>query len=156
MGIHLRVERTSYAATIDHLTARRTQIYQRAFPEKAVPPGAALRLRSECIKLEGLTERATIETPDLKPSSLETFDLLHDVTAAIPADLKLHVNEIQVDDRGIRLAGQTTSHTAAGKLVQELSAIPSLTVEPPRTKLRKDRTVDFRIRAERGNHGNDE
>ncbi|MGD2111015.1 MAG: hypothetical protein PVI86_16685 [Phycisphaerae bacterium] len=149
LGLQLRVDNLSYAATMDEFGALRTRVYGQAFPGEPAPPGAALRLRSECIKLEGLTERTVIETSDLRPNSLGTFDLLHDVTSAIPANLRLYVNEILVDDRGIRLAGQTTSHAAAGELVQQLNAIEKLVVDPPRTKLRKDQTVDFRIRAER-------
>jgi hypothetical protein len=148
-AIQLTLQNHKYGKSFDQLNALRADVYAGVFPGVPTPAGAAFRLRSECIKLEGLTQQGPIERSDLTPDSLQAFDLLHDVTVAIPAELKLYVTEISLDDGGIRLAGQTTSHAAAGDLVRRLNAVPGIAVHPPRTKLRKDHTVDFRIRATR-------
>ena len=147
LAIRLCIDNLSYAAAANELRPLRNQIYQTVFPDADPSPAAALRLRSERIKLEALTDRGDVKARDLSSSALDTFELLHKVMAHIPVDLKVHVNDIVLDDQGIRLAGQTTGHGAAGDLVRQLNKAPGLTVDPPRTKLRKDGTVDFRVRA---------
>lgn len=123
-----------------------SEMYGNVFPGAALQPGAALRVRSERIKLEGLTGSVEVD-PAGGPSNLVSFELLHAVTAGIPAAMKLNLSEVIIDEDGIRLAGQTTSHEAAGELVRSLNEAAGVRADPPRTKLRPDKTVDFRIAA---------
>ncbi len=150
-AIRLCADNAVYSSVIDTSLRDQTRIYQDVHPDKPVPYGAALRLQSERIGLEATTAGPT-DTPAtawLHRSGLDAFTTLHEVTSRIPSGLKLYVNEIQLDDVGITLSGQTTSHGAAGDIVRELNELTTLSVDPPRTKRRQDKTVDFRIRAVR-------
>jgi len=149
LGLRLRLDNLRHVQAITELGPTRDAIYAEVFPGQAVTSGAALRVESERIKLQGLTSNKQEGDAFAAPRPLEVFELLQSVTAAAPEQLKLFVNELVVDDQGLRLIGQTTSHSAAGDLVQALNRVPSIDVEPPRTKLRNDRTVDFHIHAAR-------
>ena len=83
----------------------------------------------------------------LKTNGRQPLELLLRLTEHIPPNLKLHVTNIVVDDTNFKIVGQTTDHGAAGHLVQALNEMTGCEVDPPRTKLRKDRTVEFQIRA---------
>ncbi len=149
LAVRMRVDIVSHAHAMNELRELRADIYRQAFPDQPIPPGASLRLQSERIKLEGLTETATGRGNSIDLNGLAAFELLQQAVARIPSGLKLHVTEIGVNHSALRISGQTTSHSAAGELVQQLNQIPMLAVDPPRTKLRKDRTVEFKIHARR-------
>ena len=152
LGVRLRADNMRYNEAVRDLLPLRAGIYENVFPDETPPPTAALRLRSECIKLEGLTERGDSTRPDPNSSGLAAFQLLHIVMANMPASLRLHVREITLDSLGLRFSGQTTGHGVAGDLVQQLNQVPGITVDPARTKMRKDGTVDFLIRVTRNTH----
>jgi len=57
LAIRLCIDNLSYAAAANELRPLRNQVYQTVFPDAAASPAAALRLRSERIKLEALTDR---------------------------------------------------------------------------------------------------
>ena len=153
LAVRMRVEITSYACGLEELIPLANAAYRHVFPDVTPPPGAAMRLRSERIKLAALTEASQSSEAALQGGGLVSLRLLEQVISRIPKEVKLDVTEIVVDDRSVRVSGRTTSHGAAGELVQMLGGVPSLAVDPPRTKLRKDHTVDFWVHAERGGHG---
>jgi hypothetical protein len=128
-------------------------LYASAFPGQPVPPGAALRLRSERLKLAALTGPADLAS---KPEdALATLQILHAVNTHIPENMKLFINEIVLEPDELHLAGQTTSHDAAGLLVKSLNQSPGLEADPPRTKLRPDKTTDIRLVARKKVEPND-
>ena len=146
LGVRLRMDNVAHHNAADRLRSLQSEIYQAVFPGSVVP-AAAMRLRSERIKLEGMTNQRGEGKDNLNTSGLVAFELLHEVMVRVPDNMKLFVQQIELDARGIRLSGQTTSHSAAGDLVKAIGNVQGMAVDPPRTKLRKDGTVDFRIRA---------
>jgi hypothetical protein len=155
IGTSLRIDNRRYETAASELRPLGEAAYTRVFPDAVVPVGASLRLRSERISVEGLTQGSGPGVAAVRDSALETFQLLHAVTANVPPEVKLHVDEITLDSQGLKLAGRTTSHHAAGELVRTLNLNTDLSVAPPRTKLRTDKTVDFSIRATRGDAEDD-
>jgi len=151
LACYFHVEGSRYAAAVETLRHRCGEVYREATASETVPPAAALRLRSERIKLEGLTDTGGA-MPDARASGLASLELLHTITAHVPPEVKLHVDEVLLDEAGVRVSGQTTSHNAAGEIVQQLNTVPGLVVDPPRTKLRRDKTVDFRLHVRRQEH----
>ena len=147
IGFKFRIDNTVVARGIDALVPIRNDIYLQAFPGLTPPPEAALRLRSERIKLEGLTDRGDKKTDIQWGNGLRLFELMHDILNQLPDDLKLAISEILLDERTVSFTGRTTSHGQAGQLVHALNQIPAISADPPNTKLRKDHTVDFRINA---------
>lgn len=146
-GVKLRIENIRIAHGLDELRPKRSEIYAQVYPGETVPPEAALRLRSERIKLEGLTDDGRDTGIKSSDNGLALFSWLSGIVEQISADLKVNVTEILVDRRSVRLSGRTTSHGKAGELVQAINNVPPLAADPPQTKLRQDRTVDFRINA---------
>lgn len=147
IGFKFRIDNTVVARGIDALVPIRNEIYAQAFPGQTPPPEAALRLRSERIKLEGLTHQGDEKTEIRSGNGLQLFELMHEILNQLPDDLKIAISEILLDERALSFKGRTTSHGQAGKLVHALNQIPTISAEPPNTKLRKDQTVDFRINA---------
>lgn len=147
LGFKFRIDNSVVAKSIDGLVPIRNGIYVQAFPGQAPPPEAALRLRSERIKLEGLTDRGDTKSDIQSGNGLQLFELMHDILNQIPGDLKIAISEVLLDERTVSFTGRTTSHGQAGRLVSALNQIPAISAEPPNTKLRKDKTVDFRINA---------
>lgn len=137
-----------YTDQIATLTATRGEIYQRVYESSSVPPGAALQLRSERIKLEGMTTTDGVDDTLHDRRGLAVIESLAHVIAALPDDVKISVDELVIDASAVELAGRTTAHSHAGRLVQGLNRLSRIAATPPRTKLRTDETVDFRIRAE--------
>jgi hypothetical protein len=148
IGLQVRLENMRYAAAAAELEPMTAALYREVLGDSKVPTGAALRLRSERIRLEGLTQSGDAHQA-LPATGLGSLQLLHLFAANAPSGVKLDVNEIVLDENGIQVAGQTTSHDAAGELVRTLNQVAGLQVEPPRTKLGSDRTVDFRLNAKR-------
>lgn len=147
IGFKFRIDNIVVARVIDGLVPIRNDIYSQAFPGQKPPPEAALRLKSERIKLEGLTDRGDEKTEFQSGNGLQLFELMHDILNKIPDDVKLAISEILLDERTVSFTGRTTSHGQAGQLVRALNQLPAISAEPPNTKLRKDHTVDFRINA---------
>jgi hypothetical protein len=150
LGLRWRVENAAYERSLEQLRSLQAQAYQRVFPASPVHAGATLRLRSERIKLESLT-KGTAPSGLRSHAGMDVFRLLHATAAGIPAHVKLNVQEIDVDDGRVRVIGHTTDHTAAGEWVQALNKTGTVQADPPRTTLRKDGTVEFRIHAQGAN-----
>jgi hypothetical protein len=148
MAVSARVRAWDYERAAAALRPERDRIYASVFPGATPPPGAALRVQSERIKLSGLTEEGGPALP-AQTSGLAALEVLHTVSASIPEQMRLFVQEIVLEPGEVRLSGLTTSHEAAGEFVQAMNKLSDLEVEPPRTKLRPDKTVDFRMTARR-------
>lgn len=133
----------------------KSELYQQVFPKTTMPPGAALRVRSERIKLQALTRQGGVSVAPFNKAPMDPLAGLHDIAAVIPKDLRLFVTELVVDEDGATMAGRTIAHSAVGDLVQALNTISGMQFDPPRTKLRPDKTVDFTIKGRRVFHERD-
>lgn len=142
-------EGARYAAAGENLHSEQMQLYQRVFPDSPLPSGSALRLQSERIKLEGLTERDGIGESPAGIGGMEAFALLHELTDRLPRSARLSVEEVVLERDAVRVAGLTTSHQVAGDWVRQLNESPILRADPPRTKLQADATVEFRVQVKR-------
>lgn len=149
LGVHLHLDKRAYTGALRSHRSVRDEIYQSVFPDSEVPPAAALRLRSERIKLEGLTENVPADTASLGFSSMQVLYLLREVTSRVPDDLRLRLDELLVDPKTVRISGKTSSHSEAGRLVKSLNSVPDFAFGPPQTRLLADRTVEFRIHGSR-------
>jgi hypothetical protein len=147
LGVTLHVGAEGLEREREALLEMQRQTFQGVHPGQPVPPGVALRLRSECIKLEGLTKGNAGGQANIRQPGAEPLERLCRTVGEIPPHMKLFVTELLVDETSLRMDGQTTAHNVAGSLVQAFNRLPDLDVDPPRTKLRKDKTVDFRIHA---------
>lgn len=143
-----RCKSSDYNAANSQLRTVKLEIYTATFPSTPMSAGAALRLRSERIKLEGLTESKNGGDAILGRQGIETVTCLCQAIDALPRDVKLYVDELSIDESSLKLFGRTSAHSHAGQIVQGLNSTKRLAAAPPRTKLRADRTVDFRIHAD--------
>lgn len=119
--------------------------FVRLFPDQPVPTGVALRFSSERRRLEGLTltgGNQVIERTD----ALETLRI---VVAALPADLRLDLQEIRIEGRDVIVRGRTRDHRQAERLAAALGATAALEADPPRTDRHRDGGVQFYLHARR-------
>jgi hypothetical protein len=142
-------ESSRYARAAGDLQSEQVRIYQNVFPGNPTAPGSALRIQSERIKLEGLTERDGTSDSPAGIGGIEAFALLHELTDRLPKSAKVNIEEVVLEQDGVRVAGLTTSHQVAGDWVQQLNESSLLRADPPRTKLRADATVEFRVQVKR-------
>jgi hypothetical protein len=121
------------------------QLFNELFPTSPENAGSGLRIQSERIRLEGLTNKSnsSIDVPEAR--GMVTFSLLHNLTQHLPGSARVNIEEMLLDRNGIRLSGLTTSHSVAGEWVRQLNTNSNVTADPPRTKLRPDGTVEFRV-----------
>lgn len=146
----LRWKNHRIAAALAELQPQPAKIYKDLFPDSPPPAaGAALRLHSERIKLEGLTSRSPLAAGTILDRATDPLRLLRDLVLTLPENLKLNMRELLIDDGQLVVSGGTTSHAAAGLVVQALNGSGNWECAPPETKLQKDQTVDFRIAARR-------
>ena len=119
--------------------------YAMVHPEQTMPPAAALRLHSQRLELEATTQGVPDLTGGVNSGGLTLLRTLGTVIEAVPSQLKVAVGEIQADIGRVRLSGATTGHQQVGDIVQSINKQQTLQADPPRTKLRKDGTVEFSI-----------
>ena len=148
LGIKLHLETAAQAKAAAALEPIRTQIYQDVFPGEKLTPAASMKMASYRVKLEGLTADTGHGAGADIAARVDPLVPLIRFVGHIPDSTKLFVDELTVDGSRLRVRGRTLAHEAAGDLVRALNATGYWTVDPPRTKLRSDGTVEFRIQCE--------
>jgi len=145
-GAHLyRRALQAHAAAIDQA---RHDAYRIVLAAEELPAGAALRLASERIRLEGLTHSgADSETLRLSEGPLET---LRQIVAELPEDVRIMLDEVRLDQQQVTLRGKTASHRNAERIAESMGNVPRLQVRPPRTTRLESGGVEFWIVAMRG------
>lgn len=116
--------------------------YHTVFPAGELPPGAALRLASERIRLEGLTRKGDASAGLVASGPLVR---LREAVAALPADVRVLLTESRIDEQQFLLRGQTAEHRDAERIAEAVAAVPGIEVRPPRTTRLKSGGVDFTI-----------
>lgn len=133
-----------------HLAAvatARLETYRRVFDADRLPPGAAMRLASERIRLEGLTStgRSRVATdPRSRPRPLE---VLRNWVANLPSDIRVLLTNARLEGDHMSLRGQTTSHRDAERIVEAVNTIPGLQARSPRTARLETGGVEYSITA---------
>ena len=131
----------------EELAPIRAALFARAFPQSRPDAAAALRVQSELVKLRGLTSTLRKEGDQITVTGLSLVERLSRVIAQFPTETKILLTEVAAEGDDLRLSGMSTAHDAAGDIVRALSALTDLEVDPPRSSLRKDGTVEFNIHA---------
>ncbi len=149
LSLGFRIQNHTYGRAIGELRSQKQALYATVYPGESVPPSAALRLRSERIKLEGLTNGTKQTAMPGSEHGLHTLALMSDLVRQIPSQVRLRLDELSADDRGMKLVGGTRAHSDAGLLVQAFNELDALAADPPRTKKNKDSTVGFRVQIRR-------
>lgn len=142
-----RWEAARCRAATEELEPLRAAFFERAFPGSTPDAAAALRVQSELVKLRGLTSTSGKEGVPTSVAGLHLVERLSRVIAQFPAETKVLLTEVAVEGDDLRLSGMSTAHDAAGDIVRALGELPDLEVDPPRSSLRKDGTVEFHIHA---------
>ena len=137
MYFHTRALREHLAA----VDTARLAVYRQVFDAKALPPGAALRLASERVRLQGLTQSGAT-TPVHSESPVDVF---REFVAALPEDVRVMLLDARLDQRQLTLRGQTAGHRDAERIVEALNRVPGVIARPPRTTRLKTGGVEFSI-----------
>ncbi|MEK6674123.1 MAG: hypothetical protein AABZ47_00545 [Planctomycetota bacterium] len=127
---------------LEAVRAEQLRVYSDVFQATQLPPAAALRLASERIRLEGLTQ-AKAPLPNTKTSS--PLDGFRDFVAALPDDIRVMLLDARLDEAQWTLRGQTVEHRDAERIVETLNAHAGLQAKPPRTTRLPSGGVEFTV-----------
>jgi hypothetical protein len=125
------------------VNAARLATYQQVFSVERLLPGAALRLASERVRIEGLTQSRTAE-PAVAGCPL---DALREVVTHLPQDVRIMLASIQVNEQQLILRGQTTEHREAERIADAVNKTGQFEARSPRTNRLKNGGVEFAIYA---------
>jgi len=144
-------QRTAVSDAIATMTDTECALYARAFPDRSCPPGIALRVASERIRLEGLTRRARGSGDDASlPDGNALLAALRDLVAAIPTEVRLFVQDLRLDEGHLSLRGTAKTHAEAERIAKALRTVDGVTPSPPRSDTRREGGVNFSLHARRG------
>ncbi len=121
-GLYFRT--VQYEQSAADLRRQQAAAYRQLYPAATPPPSIRSRLASELARLGGHQAPA---------QSSSALDALRRVLAALPADVKLQLEEARLSPGAVVLAGQTLAHGDVETLCRALEAA-ELTMEPPRTE----------------------
>ncbi len=116
VGTRVVVENRRAAA----LEARARALYQEAFPGQPPPQSVVAGLRNA---LRDAHERATFL--GVYGGNLSALDVLTEISARVPVDLKVVVEELSIDGKVVRISGHTPSFEAVDRLRAELAKFPA-------------------------------
>lgn len=126
---------------IEQIRAEQARLFRETFPEVRVPAAVVRRVRSEHAKILGSRGQATnIEIP------VPATEVLRDLLAALPTDLRLRITSINILDGKVDLDIQVRSPVDAGVVAKSLAAA-GFQVEPPGTTQQDGRTFQSQIEA---------
>jgi len=133
---------------LDAIRARQLAVYREVFPNAdRLPPGSAMRLTSQRMRLEGLTHTGSSPVLEGVEQGCSPVGLLRDMVAGLPADVRIMLLDATIDARQLTLHGHTTRHRDAELIAEAIGRIEGLTARPPRTTRLKTGGVEFTILA---------
>ena len=118
--------------------------YARLYPNSAVPPSVASRLKSELTRLSG-TSGLGEDVPD-QPSALETLRM---IASALPTNLRMRLTEVRIGPTEVLIEGQARTHSDAEVFAQALKK-KGFAIDPPRTESLPHQGVGFTLVAKPG------
>jgi hypothetical protein len=145
----LYVHRTRVEARLQRVAAWEGEVFAELLPNEPIPAGVALRLASERRRWEGLT---LAEGPD-RPASRDALDTLRAIVAALPADVRVDLQELRIEDQDVTLRGRLSDHRQAEQLAAAVGRLPGLECGAPRTHRLPEGGVEFFLHAQRGTAG---
>ncbi len=119
--------------------AAQTRAFVAAHPGHSVPPNVRAYLKSQHQRLSGI--RGSDKDVPFRPNALTA---LGQVLAAMPANMRLRLVDIRIDDGDVYLEGQVRQHSDAQTLYQKLTDRGFL-LQPPDTDNLASRGVSFRL-----------
>jgi len=156
LALDARLQHRRCRQQIDCIRAAQAELFQAVLPDRQTPANPAMRLASERIRLEGLTQGALPQTNIaalMSTRSLAVFDDLRDLIEGLPVDVRIRLMELNIDPQQLSMRGHTADHRDAERIVETINGIPTLTGRPARTSRLKTGGVEFAIRATRSEHG---
>jgi len=126
--------------------AAQAGIYREAFDHSGPPPpGAALRMASERIRLEALRTNGSELDIASGPKNHDPLGALRDWVAGLPSDVRVMLTHARVDETSLQVRGRTRQHRDAERLTESLKRLPGLSTRPPRTARGADGAVEFTV-----------
>jgi type II secretion system protein L len=127
---------TNYAGEIENQQAA---IFQKLYPNAALPLGVRARLQSESTRLRALNGQSDLPRPN---SALAT---LYEVLRRLPSETKYRILDMRVGPEDFAIQGQCTSHGDADVIASGLRRQKGFTVEPTRTELLPGGQIGFAL-----------
>jgi hypothetical protein len=126
---------------IQFLQSEQQTAFRETYPDRRVPAATLRWVRSEYARALGSRGAGTqIDAP------LASADILRRLLVALPRDLRLRIDRIDIQDDGLSLDVQVQRPVDAGSIATALAAI-GFDVKPPITTQRDSQTYDSTIEA---------
>ena len=154
MGLSYQ-QHSSLQKQIADLQNEQAAIFKKVLPSSKIPTSPAMRLASEKRRLEGLTGTSNIAKPE-EAEILSRSGPLDDLVLFVeqlPLNVRIGIQELNIDQQQLTIRGQTTDHRDAERIAEVVNRIPSVHAPPPRTSRIKTGGVEFTIRAKRSEDG---
>ena len=129
------------------IDAQKLEVYQKVFEASSLPPGAAMRLASERVRLEGLARTDVASSKQKEVVLPPPFVALRNIVEMIPNDVPVLLNETRIDEHHLSMRGQTREHRDAERIVEAINKVPGIKALAPRTNRLKAGGVEFAINA---------
>lgn len=134
-GLHL-------TESTEQLRAAQALLWHDLYPQQDVPADVPRHLASEHRRLE------TISSAKGRPRQyVPALDRLREVVAALPANVRIDVGQITVDQQGVTLHGETEDHLAAEALSRAIDQSEHLSCPLPRSEVLTPHRTTFVIQA---------
>ena len=134
-GLHL-------AENTEQLRAAQALLWHELYPQQDVPSDVSRHLASEHRRLE------TIALAKGQPKQhVPALDRLREIVAAVPANVRVDVGQIAVDQQGVTLHGETEDHLAAEALSRSIDQSKHLSCPLPRSEVLTPHRTAFVIQA---------
>jgi hypothetical protein len=128
------------------IAAWERHVFAQLFPDQGPPTGVATRIASERKRIESLTSRRSGD----EAQSPDALRALRDVVAAIPADLRIDVQELRIEGRDLTLRGRTRDPQSAEQIGQKIDALLGWDCDPVRTDRHREAGVQFFLHGRAG------
>jgi hypothetical protein len=143
LGAAFLVRAHRYDRQTELAVKQSAKIYREIFPQGNVPPGVRSRLESELTKVKGIRG----DSAEL-PSSPPALDVLCQMLAALPNNLRYRILEIRIDEGRLDVNGEVREHGDADKIATLLRE-HGFEVSAPSTQRQSSKSVTVRITAHR-------
>lgn len=134
------------------LHQQQVEVYQTTMPGSTVRANFALQLASERRRMDAVT-RGDTQSSDgdtlARRRCSAALDALRDFVAKVPDDVRLLVQDVNLDEQQFAIRGLTTDHRDAERLTEAVNKLTDWVATTPRTSRVREGGVEFTIRAHR-------
>lgn len=127
-----------YDSISENYSRQQISEYQKLYKHGRVPTSIVSRLQSEAKRLAGKSGLQGV------PTQVNALETLKQITGNLPANIRLRIVSMRMDDNGFLIQGQTRTHSDAELIVRAINN-GGLSAQPPKSEQLANGGVSFTI-----------